>query len=337
MKPSDLERDAFLIAREVWAHCLEGPTGTTFCDVLDRVGNAFVAQGAVLDRIRASKLAFNATLCRDGGAPPPARPCCVFFCCAAGTTTQNSLSWCAIHRGLSLLNATRHRGKAGLLLNLLLLRDSPKDDVHKQTMEEHIYVPLGMAGHERRSYAIRKSCRQPVPARGTIRGLRMARTPTPAAEYFDSRNNTVAWTAATHAAWRGRDRGPARAHRRRRFRVASGDGSGRVPLGHGTDGVQRSKPALPAVQRQRPCLPDHGGQRAVSASTGRCPGTGSANVPCGCHHAATGHGESRVHTESPDRGRDHAPIDTQSRPDRLFRSRPDPYARPFTPSWLTGK
>ena len=82
--------------------------------------------------------------------------CCLFFCCVSGcilrywktprcqpaVAKQNSLPYCEQHYGLFLINARRHLCQMCKIFNVVVIRDTPSDEIHREMIEKHLHVPL---------------------------------------------------------------------------------------------------------------------------------------------------------------------------------------------------
>jgi hypothetical protein len=91
-------------------------------------------------------------------------PCCsVFFCgkLAEQEYTFNSLPYCRGHVGVALLNARRHNCNYCLMMNVIIIRDSPKDTDHVDATRYNVSVPVQLGGGQ--EYSIKQFCIPVVP------------------------------------------------------------------------------------------------------------------------------------------------------------------------------
>ena len=167
----EVEVDAMWIAQHVW-NILNGKIPArsyySFREIIQTLGepksplnskivlqNIKDAKGAYTDRILKN---CNKRCCLSvpSALKPLRRCCCLFFCCVSvciqnapntlwcqpGVVVQNILWYCAQHYGLSLINARRHQCRLCFLFNLVVIRDTPSDQLHSDMIEKHLYVPL---------------------------------------------------------------------------------------------------------------------------------------------------------------------------------------------------
>ena len=98
--------------------------------------------------------------------------CCLFFCCVSvcglnipntlwcqpGTVVQNSLWYCKQHFGLSLINARRHQCQLCFLFSVLVVRNTPSDQIHLDMIEKNLHIPLVGSGGPSTRYTLQRFC-----------------------------------------------------------------------------------------------------------------------------------------------------------------------------------
>ena len=78
----------------------------------------------------------------------------------------NSLPYCDRHIGVAVLNARRHTCNYCLLLNAIIIRDSPKDDRHTEAMRHNVMSPVQLG--LKQTYIIKQFC-SPVVLPGPLK------------------------------------------------------------------------------------------------------------------------------------------------------------------------
>ena len=167
-----VEEDALWTAEYVWdtftarmpTH-IRVPKFSEILETLGQAGNQTTRQ--LLDTMKEAKNVYTSDVLDNcnGKCQPmsmaltldlPHLCCCIFFCCVSGcilrywktprcqpaVAKQNSLPYCEQHYGLSLINARRHMCQMCKLFNVVVIRGTPLDDVHREMIEQNLHVPL---------------------------------------------------------------------------------------------------------------------------------------------------------------------------------------------------
>ena len=150
-----LDHDAYSVSTAIWQEFIERmqtladrfePSEVSHQRILKRLEQR---DWTVYDDVKNVKALYHETVFPRAPSPTTEqslgmKSCCVvFFCPWPSQHTINSMDFCVEHLGVALMNARRHECTYCLLLNLLLIRDSPIDLAHEQTMYRVIRVPLG--------------------------------------------------------------------------------------------------------------------------------------------------------------------------------------------------
>ena len=148
----DIERDAYSVARYVWTNYIETTTNPLQTLWFDQIVKRMETRDrAVFEEIKAAKIRYSKGIKRNVEQIIDMKPCCsVFFCtalCQDGAfIVVNSMPYCEMHTGIALMNAYRHGCNYCLLVNLLVLRDTPKDLEHRRNAQAIIRMPIGDGG-----------------------------------------------------------------------------------------------------------------------------------------------------------------------------------------------
>jgi hypothetical protein len=161
-----MEEDALQLSQTVWETYLTA-INVSFQKILDRVQTL---ESDVYTLINKAKAEYTTHIVRPVQCSVEYRTrkqgtaCCSVFFCGTPANLQNvynSLPYCDRHVGVAVLNARRHRCNYCLLLNAIIIRDSPKDDRHTEAMRHNLMAPVQLG--VKQTYIIKQFCSPVVP------------------------------------------------------------------------------------------------------------------------------------------------------------------------------
>jgi hypothetical protein len=161
-----MEEDALQLSQTVWETYLTA-INVSFQNILNRVQTL---ESDVYILINKAKAEYTKDIVRPAQCSVEHRtrkqgtPCCSVFFCGTPANLQNvynSLPYCDRHVGVAVLNARRHTCNYCLLLNAIIIRDSPKDDRHTDAIRQVVMAPVQLG--ENQKYSIKQFCSPVVP------------------------------------------------------------------------------------------------------------------------------------------------------------------------------